>query len=266
MSNAYVSDTIKKEYRPRLQSLADDLKRRRDKDFFWPTGTQVYCGLQGSGKTISAVNHLLQLKKTYPKAIIVSNLDLKYYKPLRFDTKSELKNIVENIKPDTEYILYDNIDQLAQVLVHVNNGFKGVIYFVDEIHTYFNALDSKNIPMFVFTEISQQRKQRKVIIGTSQLFLRLAKPFREQCDNVIVCKTIGGVFTMQTCYDGMSLEQDYQGKMYGTVKKRGWFWHNRKVRNAFDTYQKVVSSAEQYEPMQRLEIQQKGKKLKIISK
>ena len=63
------------------------------------------------------------------------------------------------------------MDELAIALTNVNNGFLGVIYIIDEIHTYFNSLESKNIPMFVFTEISQQRKQRKLIIGTSQLFL-----------------------------------------------------------------------------------------------
>ncbi len=32
-------------------------------------------------------------------------------------------------------------------------------------------------------EVSQQRKQRKHIVGTSQQFMRLAKPLREQVKN-----------------------------------------------------------------------------------
>jgi len=147
--------------------------------------------------------------------------------------------------------------------VEINNGHFGVVYIIDEIHTYFNSLESSNIPMFVFTEISQQRKQRKLIIGTSQLFMRMAKPLREQCDNIIVCNTRLGVFTSQVAYDGMSLQQDYDGNLIGQIKKRGFFFQNRKIRSNFDTYQKVVSGADQYESFQKVEIMQKKGKFSL---
>jgi hypothetical protein len=244
---------IKKDTRPYIESLRDDIASRRDRDFFWPTGTQVYCGRQGSGKTISCVKHLLDLKERYPKAIVVSNILLSNLKPLEFHTKQGLESILssEHFKPTKHYILFKSMEELSIALTTVNNGFLGVIYIIDEIHTYFNALESKNIPMYVFTEISQQRKQRKLIIGTSQLFLRMAKPLREQCDNLIVCNTIAGIFTYTKVYDGMTLTQDYDGGLVGKQKKIGWFFHNRKIRNSFDTYQKVVSGAEQYEEMQQ---------------
>jgi hypothetical protein len=156
------------------------------------------------------------------------------------------------------------MDELALALTHVNNGKFGVIYVIDEIHTYFNALESKNIPMYVFTEISQQRKQRKLIIGTSQLFLRMAKPLREQCDNLIVCNTIGGVLTIQKAFDGMTIAQDYDGTLTGNHKKTGWFFHTRRIRNAFDTFQKVVSGQVQFEEVNRFEmVGKKGKKLSL---
>jgi hypothetical protein len=158
------------------------------------------------------------------------------------------------------YVKFSSMEQLAQALVGINNEKLGVAYLVDEIHTYFNALESKNIPMYVFTEISQQRKQRKLIIGTSQLFMRMAKPLREQCDNLIVCNTVAGVFTIQRVYDGMSVSQDYDGKLVGTIKKKGWFFHTRKLRNSFDTFQKVISGSEQYEQINRIEITGKSNK------
>lgn len=155
------------------------------------------------------------------------------------------------------------MEQLSIALTTVNNGYYGVIYIIDEIHTYFNALESKNIPMYVFTEISQQRKQRKLIIGTSQLFLRMAKPLREQCDNLIVCNTLLGIVTFQKVYDGMTLSQDFDGSLIGNQKKSGFFFHNRKIRSAFDTYQKVVSGAEQYEELERpLDMKQMKKLMK----
>jgi len=255
---------IKKHMRPYLSSLADDMKQRRSVDFFWPNGTQIYCGEQGSGKTISAVKHMLDLKLRYPKALIVSNLNLHYFRKRTFTTELELKSVMSDFNKREEYIFFSSMDELALALVGVNNGFYGVIYLIDEIHTYFNALDSMNIPMYVFTEISQQRKQRKVIIGTSQLFMRMAKPFREQCDNLIKCRTFFGILTFQKAYDGMTLNVNYDGSLSGNKKKSGFFFHNRYIRGAFDTYQKVVSGVEQYEQIQRLEITgKKGKPIKI---
>jgi hypothetical protein len=257
---------VKKNSRPYIESLRDDIAARRDKDFFWPTGTQVYCGSQGSGKTISAVKHLIDLHDRYPKAVIVSNIQFTELKEVTFKDKESLSKARGELDTLTQYIRFQDIDQLAMALTGINNGKYGVIYIIDEIHTYFNALDSKNIPMFVFTEISQQRKQRKLIVGTSQLFLRMAKPLREQCDSLIICSTVMGVFTKQTVFDGMSLSQDYDGSLSGHVKKVGWFFHRRRIRNAFDTFQKVVSSDQQYEfeGINRIQISdKKGKQLKL---
>jgi hypothetical protein len=270
---------IKKESRPYLESLRDDIAARRDHDFFWPTGTQVYCGTQGSGKTISAVRHLLRLKDRYPKAIVVSNIAFTHLQAVEVDEYLTRKDWVESMSSDEvaaseegiflasrDYIRFTSMEELAKALTHINNGKYGVIYVVDEIHTYFNALESKNIPMYVFTEISQQRKQRKLIVGTSQLFLRMAKPLREQCDNLVMCNTIMGFLTITKAYDGMTLSQDYDGSLNGNLKKVGWFFHRRNLRNAFDTYQKVVSGKEQFEfdSIQRIEVTGKlSKKLKI---
>ena len=46
---------LSKEFKLYLDTLKQDLKNRHNKDFFAPFGTQVHCGRQGSGKTISAV-------------------------------------------------------------------------------------------------------------------------------------------------------------------------------------------------------------------
>lgn len=252
---------LSKEYRPKLETIRDDILARKDPDFFWPTGTQVYVGRQGSGKTMSAVHHVAKLKQRYPKSIICSNLDLAFLSARKYRSETELLAMADSFDPEKDYVYFDDMETLAIALTNVNNARMGVIYLVDEIHTYFNALDSKNIPPYVFTEISQQRKQRKLIIGTSQLFLRMAKPFREQCDNLIVCNTLFGFITIQRAFDGMSLTQEYDGSLIGDHKKTGWFFHTRARRNRFDTYQKVVSGSAQFEELTKPE-KQKGLVLK----
>lgn len=81
-------------------------------------------------------------------------------------------------------IEYDGLDTLK----NIENGEYGVIYLIDELHLELNSLESKNIDIDVMTEISQQRKQRKHIVGTSQVYMRLAKPLREQIFNVVLCR------------------------------------------------------------------------------
>lgn len=215
---------IKRYHKPYMSAYLEDRRDLKDLEMFRASGFQVYVGRQGSGKTISAVKHLLDIKKRYPKCLVVTNLQLSV---------------------DWDYIQFQTVDELIDRLVNIQNGKFGVVYLIDEIHTYFNALDSKGIPPYVFTEISQQRKQRKLIIGTSQLFTRIAKPFREQCDHMIACRTHFGVVTTQKAFDGMTLEVDFDGSIIGDVKKRGYFWHNSEIRRSYDTYQKVISASDQ---------------------
>lgn len=235
-------DFIKKYRKPHASAYVDDRRNAKDPDFFRVSGTQVYVGRQGSGKTISAVRHLIEIKNRYPKCIVVTNLKL-------------------NIP--WEYVTFSSVDELITCLNNVNNDKYGVVYLIDEIHTYFNALESKGIPPNVFTEISQQRKQRKTIIGTSQLFTRIAKPFREQCDTMISCRTYYGIVTFNHAFDGMTLEVDYDGKIIGDLQKKGYFWHSRELRESFDTFQKIESgksSMMQFDEVRHYEGKKKARK------
>ena len=69
-------DFIKKYRKVYVSAFIDDQKERRDRDVFRPSGFQVYIGRQGSGKTISAVRHVIELKKRYPAALVITNLNL----------------------------------------------------------------------------------------------------------------------------------------------------------------------------------------------
>ena len=221
---------INKTFKFNFGVISDDLKNSKNKDYFKPSGVSVYVGWQGGGKTLSAVYHVDRLMSIFPKCKLVTNIIFN-------------NNLIDY---SDRIIYFQSVDELAEKLVKVNNGEYGVIYLIDEIQTYFNALDSKNIPPYVFTEISQQRKQRKAIIGTSQLWDRMAKPFREQANYEIRCNTFLNIFTTQTVIDAHTLKlDDKTGRSVGNVIKRGWFFHNRRIRNMYDTYQKVISSSVQ---------------------
>ena len=76
-------------------------------DFFHPSGIIVFCGCQGSGKTMSAALCVEKMAREYPKAIVCSNLKL---------------NHIENVVPFTDY------EQIKEL----KNAEKGIIFRTGE--------------------------------------------------------------------------------------------------------------------------------------
>lgn len=224
---------------PDFAVIKADRQNRKDKDFFWYSGTHIYVGRQGSGKTVTLVKHAMRIKKRYPKAILVSNLKLKSYQPTT-------DKVLLYEQPDKYYLQISDMDSTIDALLTINNGKYGVMYIIDEIHTYFNSIESRNIPIYIFTEISQQRKQRKLILGSSQLFLRMAKPFREQATSIILNRTLFGKFTINRLFFTDQLKENSDGQITGRAKKVGFYFHTKADRAEFDTFQKVISAEEQY--------------------
>lgn len=184
--------------------------------YFKPDGLAIFVGPQGTGKTLSAVNYVYKLLKFYPNSILVTNLLLRDFP---FDN--------ERVFP------FNNSDDLKKY----NNGEKGVIFLIDEIQLYFNSLESKNINPEVMVQISQQRKQRKHIVATSQVFGRMAKPLREQFNTVIVCKNYFGFLQINKLVDRDSVEESSDSmELKGKVKKRFFWFHSPDYYGRYDTY------------------------------
>lgn len=165
---------------------------------------------------MSAVQFIEQLTFDYPKAILVTNTEMK------------------NINFLTEVVEYKGLDSLLEI----ENGENGVIYFIDEIHLEMNSLESKNLSMDTIVELSQQRKQRKLIVGTSQVFMRMAKPLREQVKNVIICKNFFRLLQVNRYVDNeFAYEKD--GKLCSDRSKMFFWFHSPRLYNSYDTYAKM---------------------------
>lgn len=190
---------------------------REHPGYFYPDGLVIFVGGQGTGKTLSAVNYVYNLKKFYPDSIIVTNIDLK------------------DFPVDNETVFrFENADDLKKY----KNGFRGVIFLIDEIHLYFNSLQSKNINMDVMTQIAQQRKQRIHIVATSQVFGRMAKPLREQFSNVVLCKSYFNVLqkNMIINRDSIDGEESTGTNLSGTVVKSYFWFRSPEMFERYDTY------------------------------
>ena len=187
----------------------------------FPTGSRVYKGYQGSGKTLSMTKYAIDLAQKYPKCEVFSNFKI---------------NGIKNF----HYISNDNDLKYA---LGLRNGTDGVLVLLDEAHLYFGK--KSGISLDVLTAISQQRKDRRRIVFSSQIWEELDISLRKQVKEIVSCRTLFGMIQINTISDGESLSYDkLQGcyvakKMYTEI-----FKHNEELYNAYDTYQKIITNEE----------------------
>lgn len=179
-------------------------------DVFKITGVHVFCGEQGTGKTISAVHFCKRLKEIYPLAEVGANINLDFKD---FDIQG-IDDIISNL-----------------------NGEKGQINLVDEVQNWFSSANSKNFPPSMLTEITQQRKQRKCLVCTSQVFTRMSKPIREQVTFLYKPITFFGCFTWVRVYKP-NISDD--GLVDKSLFIRSYcFVHDDYLRSCYDTFERV---------------------------
>ena len=255
-------------------------------NYFNPDGLLVFCGSQGSGKTLSAVQYSSKVLERYEMSIFCTNVEIKqfpincyytrytethdnieyniveYYtlvsnqlvrRVISFykdgEQQSEIKNF-EVIGFNGRIVIeYNGLDCLKEI----ENGEFGVLYLIDEIHLEFNSLESKNIPIEVMIEVSQQRKQRKHIVGTSQVYMRLAKPLREQIKNVVVCRNFFSCFQWNKLIDGETSHEENGKLVFDTQKFIFWF-HSTNLYKSYDTYKKMKRYRNEWKGVSRTDI------------
>ena len=197
---------------------------------FKPYGLTCFVGRQGGGKTISMVEYLDRMKELYPDCIVVTNF-----------------NYIKQDMPFTSW----------RQFTEVRNGLNGVIFAIDELQNEYNSNNWKDFPEDLLSVVTMQRKQRIKIIATSQVFTRVVKQLREQCYEVVECKTFLGRWTRQKCYDADDynyiIDNPTPERRFKTRKKWKYsFIQNNIVRKLFDSYA-VVESIKQKEFIERSE-------------
>lgn len=195
----------------------DSLFYQKNPTYFHPDGIWVFCGAQGNGKTLSAVKCLKSLVCEYPKVLVCSNL--------------QINGLSVPVVPFTHY----------SQLTDLSNGVEGIIFLIDEIHVLWNSLESKNISLAEIAAFCQMRKERRIILGTSQVYSRIAKPIREQLKYVILCNSILKYLQINRIVDpnaeGYSGEHD--GECDGKLLSTQWFFHSPEDYQSYNTLAKI---------------------------
>lgn len=254
---------------------------KENPNYFYADGLVVFTGAQREGKTLSAVNYVYNLLEKYPNSKLVTNLELKDYPIKTFnnfliENENIYSKLIEEIgiEKANEILeeLYKKKNRVFQFVDNddfkkYNNDDKGVIFLVDEIQLYMNSLQSKNINLDVITQISQQRKQRKHIVCTSQVFGRMAKPLREQFSCIIVCKNYLGFIQCNKLIDRDSIEEEQsttRTELRGKVKRKFWFIHSPEYYKKYDTYKVIEKGKFVAGEEQKQEIYNKEENKEVI--
>ena len=205
-----------------IRQLLVDVPRRyvldiaqRDPDYFDPRGIHIFCGEQGSGKTIASVEMILRIQQQYPLCKTITN-----------------------------FALATEDDELSrwQQLLDYTNGHQGVVVGIDEIQNWFQSGLNK-LPEGMLEVATQNRKNNRILVCTAQVFTRVNKGLREQVSMVYEPHTFLGCFTIVIKYkpkfdsEGNVLERKYRG-MYA-------FTHTDEMREAYDTYKVIHTLAKE---------------------
>jgi len=193
------------------RQFAHDLSTK-DVDFFPYQGCIIFCGRQGSGKTISLVEFSKRMHGEYPRSVVLSNLNLSFQS--------------------------DSINHWSKLLT-AKNGIKGVICCLDELQNWFGSNQSRNFPPEMLSVITQNRKNRRIILGTSQSFHLLAKSIRSQCTEVRDCMTLLGCLTIVVRREPfLNSDGDVE-----KLKYRGFYFfvHDKSIRDSYDTWHVIES-------------------------
>lgn len=80
--------------------------KRLNPTYFDPDGLMIFCGPQGSAKTLSAVQYCKKVLKKYPRCIFVTNVQ------------------IEGLPEGTMVVPYDGLTSLSDI----QNSTEGVLY------------------------------------------------------------------------------------------------------------------------------------------
>lgn len=193
-------------------------KGLKKKKHEFPIGTRAYQGFQGRGKSMSMIHDALEIQRVFPNCIIFSNIQLK-----------GVKNYYYCQKDDDIYFG-----------LNFDNGENGVINIIDEAHLFFGK--KTGISLDVLTQISQQRKQRRKIIISSQIWEDLDVSLRKQVPEIVKCWNLGNI-QINRISNGETLRYDKMKSAY-IADLIGFNIYKRNVElgDKYDTYQKIQTN------------------------
>lgn len=184
----------------------------RTSDEFKEHGLYIFCGEQGSGKTMSMTYNINRLFFKYPNCKILTNYGLM------------IQDLPLNSSDD---------------LLKYNNGMSGIIFGIDEIQATFNSRNWKNFPPDLLACICQNRKSHRVIYSTAQSVSQVDKAIRLQTRRYIMNYTFFDFITVSLWYKPFF---DFDGNLEKSkLRKIQIFFQEESLRYQYNTFDLIKS-------------------------
>lgn len=187
-------------------------------------GIECYMGLAGSGKTISMVKRLYDLREKYGNSIyIITNF------------KSPLSDFLMKKKANgkTDY----------SILLGFYN--KPVVVAWDEMQNDFKSTNLKDFPDDLLRRLTQVRKGNgMLLLYTTQDFKGIDSTLRKITFYYNECRTFKGRLTSNITYNAQDYIQKYESvsvdnKLKIPVSRFSYFIQGKKIRSLYNSFDYV---------------------------
>lgn len=196
----------------RLPKLIAEYINDLRSDEFKEHGLFLFCGEQGSGKTMSMTYNINRLILQYPNVFILTNYGL-----------------MCQDRPLTE----------ANDLLKYHRPYTGIIYGIDEIQATWNSRKWSSMDPSIIATLCQNRKSHRVIFGTCQSVSQVDKSIRLQTRRYINCFCLFGILNICLWYKP---HFDYEGNLEkSTLKKVQIFLQEDSIRYQYNTFDLIKS-------------------------
>ena len=197
----------------KIYDIYDYFKYKRWNEF-QGYGLHLYCGLFGTGKTLSLVRKARQIANRYDYVQIYSNIQL-----FDFPNPSRIHKL----------------ENYQQIISAPPNS----VFVIDEISTLFNSRKWADFPFILLSQLLQVRKNRKMILATAQRFNHVDKLIRDVTTTVTVCSC----YFKRLCINRVFDAYDYENSTLYLPKVLDFVVYvaSNKLRNSYDTYE-IISN------------------------
>lgn len=187
----------------------------------FPAEMVVYKGHQGCGKSLSLTCDAFDIVKDFPNCKVFSNMKLYGMGYVPITSNNDLINALQ-----------------------YKNGELGVLIILDEAQNYFNK--KNGVPIEVMAQFCQNRKNRRCILMTSQIWEDLDVMLRKQVKTVVNCTCLFGKIQINRYLNGYELSFDKMtGEFVAPKKFTKVFKHNKKYYSRYETLE-IIQTNETY--------------------
>lgn len=200
------------------------------------SGSQVF----GSGKTLSMIKYATSVYKRYNGKVVYNEDDEEY--------QVQHIHIISNVELyGIPYIPFTGVNQFIDIDKYEFGPSDVTIFVLDESGALFNSREFRdNISPEFLTKLVQSRKNKCLMLMTSQRLQFTDKVLRQICSSVVACRKYWRIIVNEN-YNALDLEYALNPEYVKSTSLDLWFAEDKHFK-LYNTYQLVDKIRKNYKP------------------